>query len=72
MQRNINESTSFMRDNMQHLNLETKNKKAYLGTAKFKTIEDQTWEDFQSLLQFHKVPKMCGLSISSIRICSRE
>ena len=71
MQQNTNWSTSLTRDNMQHLNLETKNKKAYL-TTKFKTIEDQTWEDFQSLLQFHNVPKMCGLSISSIRICSRE
>ena len=29
-QQNINKSTSFQRDNMQHLNLETKNKKAYL------------------------------------------
>ena len=48
MQRSINRSTSFMRDTMQHLNLETKNKKAYLGAAKFKTNEDRTWEDFQS------------------------
>ena len=61
-----------MRDNMQHLNLETKNKKAYLGVVKFKTNEDRTWEEFQSSLQFHNVRKMCGLSISSIRICSRE
>ena len=72
MQQNINGFTSFMRDNMQHLNLETKNKKAYLGAAKFKTNEDRTWEDFQSSLKFHNVPKMCGLSISSIRIFSRE
>ena len=72
MQRSINGSTSFVRDNMQHLNLETKNKKVYLGATKFKTNEDRTWEDFQSSLQFHNVPKMCGLSISYIRICLRE
>ena len=35
---------------MRHLNLETKNKKAYHGAAKFKTNEDRTWEDFQSVL----------------------
>ena len=29
-----------MSDNMQHLNLETKNKKAYLVAVKFKTNED--------------------------------
>ena len=57
---------------MQHLNLEIKNKKVYLGAAKFKKNEDRTWEDFQSSLQFHNVPKMCGLSISSICIFSRE
>ena len=72
MQRSINRSTSFMRDTMQHLNLETKNKKAYLGAAKFKTNEDRTWEDFQSSLQSRNVPKIYGLSISSIHICSRE
>ena len=72
MQWNINRSTSFMRDKMQHLNLETKNKKMYLGASKFKTNEDRTWEEFQSSLQFHNVPKMCALSISSTRICSRE
>ena len=72
MQQSINGSTSFMRDNMQNLNFKTKNKEVYLGVAKFKTKKDRTWEDFQSSLQFHNVPKMCGLLISSIRICSRE
>ena len=72
MQRNINGSTSFMWDNMQHLNLETKNKKAYLCAAKFKTDDDWTWKDFQSSLQSHNVPEMCGLSISSIHTISRE
>ena len=52
--------------------LQTKNKKAYLDAAKFKTNEDCTWEDFQSSLQFQNVPKMCGLSINSICICSRK
>ena len=60
---NINRSTLFMRDNMQHLNLETKNKKTYLGATKLKTYEDRTWEEFQSSLKFHNVPKICALSI---------
>ena len=52
--------------------LETKNERAYLDAVKFKTNEDWTWDAFQSSLQFHNVPKMCGLSINSIHICSRE
>ena len=51
--------------------LETKkNKKAYHDATKNK------WRlnlgRLHSSLQFHNLPKMCGLSINSIRTCSRE
>ena len=39
-----------------------KEQKAYLDAMKFK---NRTWEYHQSSSQFHMVPKMSGLSISS-------